>query len=259
MHDPVLKGGLLMMRRLAVGIMLLAVIGCAARPAQGPVPPAREAEELGFVPLFNGKDLTGLVVMGKKEQWVAENGVLKCLGGPGGWLRTEKEYTDFELRLEFKNTPKTNSGVFLHATEKGNPAFTGMEIQILDDAGNQTPGKGSTGAVYAAIAPAVVATKPPAEWNSYEITLKGTSLTVVLNGQKLYSVDLADPKLNEEVAKSAEAEFKARVAKAEKEGKKPPQEVEYKPFPQRAKTGFIGLQNHGHEIEFRNIRIKELK
>jgi hypothetical protein len=247
-----------MIRRGVMALVVLTVLGMATCYVQKTNLPSKEAKEQGFVSLFNGTDLTGWVVMGKKEQWVAENGLLKCLGGPGGWLRSEKEYTDFELRLEFRNTPKTNSGVFLRATENGNPAFTGMEIQIMDDAGNPKPGKGSTGAVYAAVAPAVVATKPPGEWNFYDIALNGTQLKVVLNDQELYNVDLSDPKLNEEVAKSAEAEFKARVAKAEKESKKPPQGPEYKPFTERAKTGFIGLQNHGHEIEFRNIRIKVL-
>lgn len=219
---------------------------------------AKEEQEQGFVSLFNGADLSGWVVMGKKEQWLVEGGIIKCLGGPGGWLRSEKPYTDFALRLEFRNKPKTNSGVFLRATEQGNPAFTGMEVQIMDDAGRPTPSKSGTGALYAAVAPAVTATKPPGEWNAYDITLKGMQLKVVLNGQELYNVDLADPKLNEEVRQSAEQRLKAAVAKAEKEGKTPPQAPEYKPFTERAKTGFIGLQNHGQEVEFRNIRVKTL-
>jgi hypothetical protein len=241
---------------VSVAVIALSLSVCLAQESNQL---SKEEQDQGFVSLFNGKDLAGWVVMGKKEQWTAADGLLKCLGGPGGWLRTEKEYTDFELRLEFNNTPETNSGVFLRATENGNPAFTGMEIQIMDDAGNKDPAKGSTGAAYAAIAPAVIATKPPGEWNSYDITLKGMQLKVILNGQTLYDVDLSDPKLNEEVAQSAVEGLKARIAKAEKEGKKPPTEPEYKPFPERAKMGFIGLQNHGHEIEFRNIRIKVLQ
>lgn len=225
--------------------------------AQDPNALSKEEQEQGFVSLFNGKDLTGWVVMGKKEQWVVEDGILKCLGGPGGWLRSEKEYTDFVLRLEFKNAPKTNSGVFLRATEKGNPAFTGMEIQILDDVGAK-PSKTCCGAVYAAIAPAVVATKPPGEWNSYDITLKGMQLTVLLNGQLLYDVNLADPMLNEELAKADEAQFKAAVAKAQKEGKQPPTKPADTRFTSRAKSGYIGLQNHGQPVEFRNIRLKIL-
>jgi hypothetical protein len=248
-----------MPRNAIASVVVLVLFGVAVCPAQEPNQLSKEQQDQGFVSLFNGKDLTGWVVMGKKEQWTAADGLLKCLGAPGGWLRTEKEYTDFELRLEFNNTPKTNSGVFLRATENGNPAFTGMEVQIMDDAGNENPAKGSTGAVYAAVAPGVVATKPPGEWNSYDITLKGMQLKVILNGQTLYDVDLSDPKLNEEVAQSAAEGLKARIAKAEKEGKKPPTEPEYKPFTERAKTGFIGLQNHGHEVEFRNIRIKVLQ
>src|SRR5712692_11317387 len=89
----------------------------------------------GFESLFNGKDLSGWKVNegGKMDVWGAEKGLLYVQGGGGGWLMTEKEYSDFELRLEFKMPEKGNSGVALRSPMKGDPAYVGMEIQILDD------------------------------------------------------------------------------------------------------------------------------
>src|SRR5207244_4309311 len=124
----------------------------------------------GFEALFNGKDLTGWKVNegGKMSVWGAENGILYVDGTGGGWLMTEKEYGDFDLRLEFKIPEKGNSGVALRSPMKGDPAYAGMEIQILDDAWykvkqNYTSGIRATqltGSIYDVAPPAKDATKP---------------------------------------------------------------------------------------------------
>src|SRR5262245_55688178 len=88
----------------------------------------------GFVTLFNGKDLTGWKATGNPKVWGAEDGILFVQGGGGGWLMTTKEYDDFELRLEFKMPKMGNSGVGLRSPLTGDPAYVGMEIQLLDDA-----------------------------------------------------------------------------------------------------------------------------
>jgi hypothetical protein len=97
----------------------------------------------GFVPLFNGKDLTGWKIHGGNiKAWGVENGLLyvaqPARQQPGSraepfWLMTEKEYGNFELRLEFRVPVNGNSGVALRAPLVGDPAYQGMEIQILDD------------------------------------------------------------------------------------------------------------------------------
>src|SRR5438128_12125861 len=87
----------------------------------------------GFEKLFNGKDLSGWKVNegGKLDRWAAADGLLFTKGGGGGWLMTEKEYGDFELRLEFKVPRAGNSGVALRSALKGAPHLdAGMEIQI---------------------------------------------------------------------------------------------------------------------------------
>src|SRR3954451_1204268 len=93
--------GNLMYKRFACTLAVLVLTSVALAND----PPA------GFTALFNGKDLKGWKATGKMEVWGAENGVLYVKGGGGGWLMTEKEYSDFELRLEFKMPKKGNSGV----------------------------------------------------------------------------------------------------------------------------------------------------
>jgi hypothetical protein len=197
--------------------------------------PDKDAPPKGFTRLFNGKDTTGWKAHdGKTEAWKVEKGVLYVKGG-GGWLMTEKEYGDFELRLEYKLPKGGNSGVALRAPRKGNPAFAGMEIQILDDLDPQykkiKPYQ-RTGSIYSVVPSSKQPSKPIGEWNSYRIVCKGRQVTVELNGEKIVDANLDDYK--------------------EKHAKDNPGILREK--------GCIGLQDHGGgRLEFRNIFIKELK
>ncbi len=205
------------MRRLAIlgAAILLLGIGAVAIWTQ-------QAEE-GFVPLFNGKDLTGWHVMGSPS-WKVEDGILVCTGEGGGWLRSDKQYENFVLRLEFRISKGGNSGIFIRSALEGNPAFTGMEIQILDDHGRD-PAPYTTGAIYDAVAPKKNMSKPAGEWNFVEIICSGPWIVVAMNGEEIVRVNMDEhPKLKE-----------------------------------RLRKGYIGLQNHGSRVEFRNIRIKELR
>jgi hypothetical protein len=186
----------------------------------------------GFTPLFNGKDLTGWTIHnGKITSWGVENGNLVVKKGGGGWLMTEKEYGDFELRLEFKVPKGGNSGVALRAPLKGDPAYTGMEIQILDDPSYKGLQKYQhTGSIYGVVPAAKFVNKPIGEWNSYRIVCKGRQVIVELNGEKLVDANLD--------------EYKEKHAKVH-------------PGILRDK-GHIGLQEHGGRVEFRNIYLKEL-
>jgi hypothetical protein len=191
----------------------------------------------GFTPLFNGKDLTGWKVNegGKMSVWGAEKGILYVNGSGGGWLMTEKEYADFDLRLEFKLPEKGNSGVALRSSMKGNPAFNaGLEIQLLDDEWHKKNYKGLkqtqlTGSIYDIVPPSKEALKPIGEWNQMRIVAKGPHVTVELNGQKI-----VDANLNEHKNKEKE-------------------------HPGMTHTrGHLGLQSHDGRVEFRNLYVKEL-
>lgn len=218
------------MRRL----LLVALFACLPLVTRGAdtvtedsVPPE------GFKKLFNGKDTAGWkAIDGKTEAWKVEKGVL-YVEGNGGWLMTTKEYGDFELRLQYKLPKAGNSGVALRAPLRGNPAFAGMEIQILDDRDpsykNLKPSQ-YTGSVYNVVPSKKQPSKPIGQWNNFRIVCKGCKVTVELNGETITNANLDDHK----------------------------DKAKENPGILREK-GHIGLQDHGGRLEFRNIFIKELK
>ena len=125
-----------------------------------------------------------------------------------------------------------NSGVFLRAPHSGNPAFAGMEVQILDDADPQYANLQPfqyCGSVYGIAAPKSRASKKPGDWQTMRITCNGRRVQVELNGTPIVDANLDDHK------------------DAEKEH----------PGITRA-TGYVGLQNHGTRLDFKNIRLREL-
>jgi hypothetical protein len=187
----------------------------------------------GFTALFNGKDLTGWVAHGGKlEKWGVENGMIYS-GGAGGWLMTDKEFRDFELRLEYRMPRGGNSGVAVHSPLQGDPAYTGMEIQLLDDDADQyknlRPAQ-YTGSIYDVVPAKRGFIKPVGEWNSIRILSKGRHLTVEMNGTVITDANLDDYTTDH--------------------GKKHPGLL-------RA-DGHLGLQDHGGRVEFRNIFVKEM-
>ncbi len=211
------------MRRIFLPTLVACVI--LARPCVGEPPE-------GFKSLFNGKDLTGWKATGEMEVWGADagKGVLFVQGGGGGWLMTEAEYGDFELRLEYKMPKMGNSGVGLRAPLKGDPAYAGMEIQLLDDPNwkNLRPTQ-QTGSIYDVVPAAKVNSKPFGEWNTMRIVAKGRHVLVAHNGEKLVDANLD--------------EFKEHFKRH--------------PGLTRAK-GHIGLQSYNFRVEFRNMFLKQL-
>ncbi|MDR3094434.1 MAG: DUF1080 domain-containing protein [Bacteroidales bacterium] len=187
----------------------------------------------GFVSIFNGKDFTGwniknnAGVIPENNRWKVENGVMHCYGAPSDpyIILTEKNYENFELRLEFKMTAKCNSGVLVHQPDRGwgRESRLGMELQVQDDAGKEA-NVHTTGAIYNAIPPMVNAVYPAGYWNTYYITLDWPFLLIQVNGQIVQNVNLED---------------------------RP--DLKY-----RLRSGHIGLQNHGREVEYRNIYVREL-
>ncbi len=198
----------------------------------------------GWKPLFDGASLEGWQQEGEGERYLAQAGVLAFLArGAGGHLCTREDYRDFRLRLDFRMAEMANSGLFLRAARDGsNPAFSGCELQILDDyhweevTGTQLKPWQFTGSLYGAVPPGERALRPLGEWNTYEVLYRGTRLAVALNGRTLYDVDTS--------------------SLAPEQGE---------PFARRVPEGFIGLQHHGSEhvaserlIEFRNLFAQRL-
>ncbi len=196
------------------------------------------AAEKGFTPLFNGKDLSGwTLIKGHGPGYVVDKEVLVCPADGGGNLFTEKEYSNFILRLDWRLWDGGNNGVGIRAPLEGDAAYVGMEIQILDEeAAVYEKGKGLkptqyTGSVYDVFAAKAGHVKRDGVWNEYEIQAKGSHIKVTLNGIVITNADLSTVK--------DEAVLKKHPGLARKEG-------------------HIGFLGHGTRVEFRNIRIKTL-
>jgi hypothetical protein len=189
--------------------------------------------EFGHRSLFNGKDLTGWI--GAKEPadkcWEVQDGLIVCNGAKGTWLRSDKEYGDFNLRLDFQVSAGGNSGVFVRVPEDGNhhrenetapPA--GFEVQILDDSDKQYNDLKVfqySGSAYDIAGASPRNVRSAGQWNTMEINCRGQHITISQNGAVV--VDLND-----------QTHPLIRL---------------------RNTTGFLGLQNHNTVVKFRNVRI----
>jgi len=206
-----------------------------------------QEKQEGWKLLFDGITLNGW--RGFKSDsigsgWTVDNGSLKSLGKGGdlgGDIITDKEYESFDLKLEWKLSKGGNSGILFHVLEGNYPTVyaTGPEYQLIDDIGY--PGKledwQSCGANYAMNVPENPKIKPALEWNTSELIVNGPHVIHYLNKSKVVEYDMWTD-----------------------EWKKNVQNGKWKDYPAYglAKKGHIALQDHGSEIWFRNIKIKEL-
>jgi hypothetical protein len=212
-------------------ICLLLVAGEASSQNKQP-----KATETGFVSLFDGKSLTGWkLVRGRGPGYLVKDGTLVCPLDGGGNLFTEKEYSNFVFRFEFKTEPGGNNGVGIRAPLEGDAAYQGMEIQILDDGHEKYKGKirpeQHHGSVYDVIPASTGHLKPAGQWNQEEIMANGSRIRVTLNGAVILNADLNSVRDEEKLKKHPGL---------------------------KNKSGHIGFLGHGSLVEFRNIRIKTL-
>lgn len=220
-----LKGSQIMKRHL--GLMLLLAVSLAV-PATG--------QEKGFVGLFDGKTLNGwTLVGGVGPGYVVKHGLLVCPANGGGNLFTKKEYSNFVFRFEFLLSHGANNGVGIRAPLEGRPAYQGMEIQIIDNSTDFAKHLRPTqlmGSIYDVVPARVGFLKPVGEWNREEILAQGRHIRVTLNGHVIVNTNLDDIK--------------------------DPAVLKRHPGLQRT-TGHIAFLGHHRFVEFRNIRIKELR
>lgn len=189
------------------------------------------------VPLFNGKDLSGWVLVNTPPQtWQVQDGMLVCSGKPIGEIRTERMYQNFEMELEWRHmVPRGNAGVFIWAddiTARGVPFHRGIEVQVLENAygnneshtthGDIFPIHGATmtpinGRKGSRAFPTEERSKPSPEWNHYRIVCNDGDISLAVNGKVVTRGTDANPR-----------------------------------------KGYICLESEGGVVHYRNIRIKEL-
>ena len=193
-----------------------------------------------FVRLFDGTTLeqwqrysdSGQEIAASDSAFSAQEGWLHCSGkGKDSWLATRRKYSDFVLRLEYRVAKRTNSGIFLRVPGHERPAYTGFEVQVKDDYGEE-PSMKSSGGVHEVLTPMRNMSKPAGEWNQIEITCQGHLIKVVHNGFKVIDSDFSQ--LTEPIGKFPLA------------------------YAQLPKSGYIGLQRKEGDVWFRNLEIKEL-
>ncbi len=211
--------------------------------------PTLQAQK-GFKPIFDGKTTTGWHSYGKTTAgsgWKVEDGVLHfdpeaAKDGQGGDLVTDLEYENFHLKLDWKVASKANSGIIFYIkddiTKYKNTYDTGLEMQVLDNDGHPDGKiiKHRAGDLYDLISSSSEPVKPVGEWNTAEIVCKNGKLTFVLNGVIVVETVLWDDN------------FKALIA-----GSKFADWPNFGTF----KKGKIALQDHGDNVWYRNIMIKE--
>ena len=199
----------------------------------------------GWIELFNGKDFSGWTIDGPKEYkdkldgnkskplWGVQDGLIRTAGNGFGFLRYDKAFDDFVFHVEYRMVKEkgVNSGLGIRTTvfdatksRETRPSFFSYEIQLMDD-DPAKPDAHSTGSLYRYVAPMKSAHKPAPEWNAVEVECVGPKIRVNFNGTDTLTFD-----------QSTDENLKS------------------KPL-----SGYVCLQSHSKQVEFRNVRIKPLK
>lgn len=215
-------------RFFVFGLIAASIVLAAATTSLAVTP---EEEKEGFVSLFDGRTLEGW--QGAVNGYAAEDGAIVC--NRGGNLYTAREYSDFVFRFEFIVPEGGNNGVGIRTPIKGDAAYVGMEIQVLDNSAeryaNLKPYQ-YHGSIYGVAAAKRGFQKPAGEWNTQEIRCDGSRVRITLNGTVIVDADLAD------IEKTIDGRNHPGL---------------HNP------SGYIGFLGHGSTVRFRNIRILELK
>jgi len=225
---------------IAAVILVAVAVGisaCQATPRQPELPPQDPPSvDDGWIDLLSPEHAGQWEELsGRNEIFSLDNGELRIHGRllpvPLRYVAYKGQpFGDFELHIDFKVTPRANSGVFLRSNPD-DPVGRGMEVQVLDSYGDR-PHHHGCGSLYDVITPMFNPSRPPGEWNSFRIRLQGDELEVVFNGLKVIDADLA--------------QLTMPIGKFDT------------PYATLPKEGYIMLQDHGGEVHFRNIFVREL-
>jgi hypothetical protein len=234
-------------------LSLIMVIGAMSIQAQKTNTLTSKEKKAGWILLFDGKSMDGWRKCNSNEMasnWIIDDQSMKvCQGekkgaGQGGdILFGTKKFANFELSIDWKIAKEGNSGIFYYVVEyPGKPIYIAApEIQVLDnwDAGDNKYANHLAGSLYDILPALPQNAKPAGEWNNIVIRVKDGKVTHTQNGELVCKYEIWTPEWNAMVAKS-----------------------KFKDWPEfingPAKEGYIGLQDHGYDCWFRNIKIREL-
>lgn len=184
------------------------------------------AGEAGLVSLFDGRTLAGWSIReGPETAFYVEDGAIVVHPGSGfpAWLRSDRQYENFDFRGEFFVRGWTDSGIYIHAPEHGRPMWCGMQVHIFHEV-DAKPAPESMGAIFPLVPPRKVNVKNQGEWNSFRILMDWPRLQVWTNGEIVQDLDV------ETVPELA----------------------------QRLLSGYLGFESLSYPIRFRNLAIREL-
>lgn len=226
-----------------------------AMPVSGQNKLTSKEKKAGWVLLFNGKDFTGWRMVngtGMPKNWVIEENAMKVFtgegkkpgsGAGGDILYDVKKFKNFEVSIDWKASKAANSGIFYNVREvPGQPIYyAAPEVQVLDnvDATDNKIDSHLAGSLYDMLPADPKTVKPAGEWNTIVIRVQDGKVTHTQNGVKVCEYTLWTPEWDKMVANS-----KFKTFKGFSEG--------------ISKEGYIGLQDHGYPVWFRNIKIREL-
>lgn len=235
------------MKKILIPFLILAIVFTVTGQNSKINTLSEKEKKEGWQLLFNGKNLAGWKTFQGKEisGWHIVDGVLNNSGvgsDHGGDIVTREKFQNFELSLEWKIAPQSNSGIFYHVNEKIGKAIyeSGPEYQLLDDKGwpDKLNDDQYSGANYGMHAPVKSAVKEAGEWNQTRIVVNGTHVQHFLNGVKVVDYNLWDSEWKDLKEKGKWKDY---------------------PYYGLAKKGNIGLQDHGGLSQFKDIKIKIIK
>lgn len=229
---------------LLAALALTASPSLAQKEATKPAPAQEAKADEGWTVLFDGTNTDSFRTYRKdtlNDGWEIVDGTLHMKPGTGaGDFITKEQYKNFEFQFEWKISEGGNSGVMYHVQElDGPPYLTGPEYQILDNkkhADGENP-KTSAASCYALYACTVDATKPAGEWNVSKLVVNNNHVEHWLNGKKVVEYTIGSDEWNKLIAAS---KFK-----------------DWKEFGKHEK-GHIAFQDHGNDVWYKNIKVKNL-
>lgn len=203
-----------------------------------------EEKKAGWQLLFNGTDLTGWKCNnGKPIAAPIENGSIVPYKSGGYIVIHENEFDNFVLKCDVKwDDPKCNSGIFIRVEDPGNPVHTGFEIQVMS--GTKT-GSHEFGAIYDLASTTKNNGNKTGEWNSVEVRCYGPYINVKINGEEVCSINCDEFDQPGLCPDGRKHKYKLN---------KQPRAV--KDF---ARKGFLGFQDHGHKVWYKNVKLLPLE